>query len=289
MMDLDLVKAIQVLGNPLFDWLFTGVTTIGGEVFFIILVAVVYWTTDKKFAHMFALAYMASALVNTVTKGIFERARPYTHPGVEVPIESLNMTDGYSFPSGHSQAAGVIGMTAFEAKRRTALKIFELIGLIVIVLVPLSRVYLGQHYVTDVVTGLALGLGIALLVFVGVKKMGDKEHLWTLLLVPLAIIAFLLTRTHDVGVATGGLSGFAIGYYFEKTRLGYDVRAPFKIQLLKVLIGLIGVIAVKEGFKVFYDDNVYLDFIRYMMIGGWATFGAPYVFGHVFRRYQKTV
>ncbi len=289
MLDLDIVKAIQSIGNPLFDWFFTGVTTIGGEVFFVALVAIIYWTIDKKFAHMFALAFMASALVNTVLKGVFQRSRPYTQPGVEVPLESLNMTSGYSFPSGHSQAAGVIGMTAFEAKRKTSRRIFDVLAVLVIILVPLSRVYLGQHYLTDVLTGLVAGLVIAALIFKGINMMGDKEHLWTLVLVPLALVAFLITRTHDVGVATGGFIGFAVGYYFEKTTIGYDVKAPFKIQILKVLIGLLGVIIIKEGLKVFYEDNVFLDFIRYMLIGGWATYGAPYVFAYAFKRHQKAI
>jgi hypothetical protein len=32
-----------------------------------------------------------------------------------------------------------------------------------------------------------------------------------------------------------------------------------------------------------------LDFIRYMLIGGWATYGAPYVFAYAFRRHQKAI
>jgi len=289
MMDLDIVKAIQSISNPPLDWFFTGVTTIGGEVFFILLVAVIYWTIDKRFAHMFALTFMTSALFNTLVKGVFQRPRPYTEPGVRVPYESLNMTSGYSFPSGHSQGAGVIGMTALKASKRRYRKPLVAAGVFVMVAVPLSRIYLGQHYLTDVLAGLVVGVAIALVVFKVVDLMGDNEHLWTLAMVPAAVVVFLVSQSHDVAVATGAFTGFALGYYGEKRHVGFDVRATLGVQTLKIVIGLLGVLLLKEGFKLLYEDSAFMDFLRYLLIGGWVAFGAPLVFGHVFRRHQKTV
>jgi membrane-associated phospholipid phosphatase len=289
MMDLEIVKAIQSISNPPLDWFFTGVTTIGGEIFFILLVAVIYWTLDKRFAHMFALTFMSSALANTLVKGVFQRPRPYTEPGVRVPFESLNMTSGYSFPSGHSQGAGVIGMPAFKASRRGYRKQLIAAGVFVMVAVPLSRIYLGQHYLTDVLGGLVFGVAIAFVVFKVVSLMGDNEHLWTLALVPAALVVFIVSQTHDVAVATGAFTGFALGYYGEKRYVGFDVKAAFSVQILKITIGLLGVLLFKEGVKLLYEDSVFMDFLRYLLIGGWAAFGAPLVYGHVFRRDQKTV
>ena len=50
-------------------------------------------------------------------KEIFKRQRPFHLEGVE--SEEHWITEGYSFPSGHSQAAGVLGYTAYDASKET--------------------------------------------------------------------------------------------------------------------------------------------------------------------------
>jgi len=95
-------------------------------------------------------------LLNKTLKYSFHRARPHFND----PILTL---DSYSFPSGHTMMAtvlyGVLAAYLFSKttdRRRRVLIIFTA-GLL-IALVGFSRIYLGAHYLSDVLAAMAEGL-----------------------------------------------------------------------------------------------------------------------------------
>ncbi|MGE5128765.1 MAG: phosphatase PAP2 family protein [Sphingomonadaceae bacterium] len=95
-------------------------------------------------------------LLNVVVKHAFGRARPT----VEHPVIALAT---YSFPSGHAAAStifgGLLGILALRSAAREAHKAFALLAAILwIGAVCTSRVYLGVHYLTDVLGGVAEGI-----------------------------------------------------------------------------------------------------------------------------------
>ncbi len=286
-MDLDIVRWIQTLRNPVFDWFFYIVTQLGDQIFFIALAVVLYWTVNKKFAHKFVFAFLVSAIVNTGLKTLFKRLRPYNYPGV-VSLDHWTTT-GYSFPSGHAQAAGVIGYAGMQGYKHTQKQWMKIAAILILILVPLSRIYLGQHYLSDVVTGVLLAYMMAHVAFLLVDKMGDDEHIYTLMLAPVMIVFLLFFPVHDIAIAAGGFTGFAAGYYLEKVYVKYDVKAVLWIQIVKVIFGLIIALVIKEGFKLFFPDTVFFDFIRYLLIGGWAAVGAPMVFKYGQNHLQKKI
>ncbi|PKK96260.1 MAG: hypothetical protein CVV58_07280, partial [Tenericutes bacterium HGW-Tenericutes-3] len=195
-------------------------------------------------------------------------------------------TDGYSFPSGHAQAAGVIGYTGLKAYQKYGYKILKVLSIFIMIFVPLSRIYLGQHYLTDVLVGLLLAYGIAALMFKLVDRMKDEEDIYTLMLVPIFFILMLFVKNHDLYIAAGGFTGFALGYYLEKRYIKYDVKEKMIYQIIKVVVGIMIALAIKEGFKFIFPDTILFDFFRYSLIGIWAALGAPWVFNYG-KRYFK--
>lgn len=279
-MDLRIIEWFQTIRHPILDWFFYVVTYLGDQYFFIALAAILYWTYDKKFAHKFTLTFLISVFVNTGFKQVFQRARPYTYDGIE---SVFTETQGYSFPSGHAQASGVIGFTAYERYQKTGYKLLKYFSIFILIMVPLSRVYLAQHFVTDVLVGLVLSLGIAYFVFRYAYLMGDREDLYTLAFIPILIILMLFIPQHDLYIGAGGFIGFAGGYFLEKRYLQYEVKNTLLIQILKVIIGIAVAFGLKEGLKLIFLDTLFFDFLRYLMIGAWAAIGAPVVFKYVFK------
>ncbi len=287
-MDLKIIEAFQAIQNPIFDWFFYVTTNLGDQYAFILIAAILYWTIDKKYAHKFAMAFLISAFVNTGLKTLIKRPRPYTIEGIDPPFGYE--TTGYSFPSGHAQASGVLGYTAYDLHKKTKLNWIKWLGLFIVIVVPLSRVYLAQHYLSDVLVGLVLSVFIAFGMFKLIDLMKDKEEIYTLYLVPLLLLVVIFVPNHDVYIAAGGFVGFAIGYFIEKRYVKYDVDNKMLTQVVKVLLGVIVALIIKEGLKLLFPEQLFFDFLRYFFIGGWAALGAPYSFKYVFKKNtQKNV
>jgi undecaprenyl-diphosphatase len=94
--------------------------------------------------------------LNVGIKHLFQRERPvFEHP--------LVVLHSYSFPSGHTMAAtlfyGLIAVFIMQSVRRWRWRVLTFVAaLFVILLVALSRMYLGAHYLSDVLGAMALGL-----------------------------------------------------------------------------------------------------------------------------------
>jgi undecaprenyl-diphosphatase len=109
-----------------------------------------YFRGWRLSAMLLVVSTAGSAVLTTVLKSVFERARPEL-------LNSGYHASFYSFPSGHATvAAGFYGMLTvvlayrLRGKARWAVAVS---GLLVVLLIGFSRLYLGVHYPTDIVAG----------------------------------------------------------------------------------------------------------------------------------------
>jgi undecaprenyl-diphosphatase len=115
---------------------------------------------DRLGALQLLAASVGAGILTQVTKDIIERIRPEE-------VQPLVVVSGFSYPSGHSLSTSALYLTiAIIAGRyvqhsgaRAA--IFVAVS-VVLILIGASRVYLGVHYATDVVSGISLGAAWAL-------------------------------------------------------------------------------------------------------------------------------
>ena len=129
---------------------------IGGTLIMTVAFAVILvWKRQWSWVAFTALAVPCGMLLNTLTKLAFSRARPsFDHPLVTLST--------YSFPSGHTMASTLFygTLAAFLMPRvekpMRAWIIAAAVGMIA--LVGMSRIYLGAHYVTDVMAAIAQGV-----------------------------------------------------------------------------------------------------------------------------------
>ena len=153
--DLAVIQAIQGLENPLLTKMMVFFTTIGTGLPMIVIALTITLLLYLGLGHrreviLFIGVVLGSALLNAALKQIFKRARPMLHRIVEA--------NGYSFPSGHSMAAfSLYGIAAFLLWKHTPAKwarvCLILASLFFILMIGISRIYLGVHYPSDVLGG----------------------------------------------------------------------------------------------------------------------------------------
>ncbi len=286
MFELEIIKWIQQIRFSFLDKLMELLTQLGDQIVFIAVALIIYWFFNKKVAFKLVFVFISSAVVNELLKGVFLRPRPFNEdPSVGVG----ELTHGYAFPSGHAQNTGVISTILYKnyGKKSVWLKWVLLSAMIV---VPFTRLYLGQHYLTDVIAGLVIGILLALSVAKVVDMMGDKEHFYGLLVtVPVIVIVMSISMFNqpyeeikNLFVASGGLSGFMIGYVIDKLYIAYDLHQKGIKIVYRALVGLVIVATFYVGLSALFDliseNNVYLDFLRYALIGLTGTALSMFVF-----------
>ena len=128
--------------------------------------ASIFLVKDKKYSKLIMLNLALSFILNRILKLIIARPRP---PRLRLVIEN-----GYSFPSGHSMVSfAFYGFLIYLINKNLKNKkikypLIILLGLLIL-LIGISRIYLGVHYVTDVLGGYIIGL-IYLIVFIKILK-----------------------------------------------------------------------------------------------------------------------
>lgn len=167
-LDQPVLDAALQLRDPALDEAVTVYTDLGGQVWAPVLTALLVvglallWRSWTPVLLMLAAA-AGSLAMTTVGKVVVGRERPPTDLAVP-PFETSP-----AFPSGHALnatvIAGVVAYLLVLRLRSTALQVLVvLLALVHAVLMGLSRVYLGHHWLTDVMVAWCLGLGWLVLV-----------------------------------------------------------------------------------------------------------------------------
>lgn len=284
--DISIVRWIQNnLRSNFLDVIMNVLTNLGDAYIFILLVVIIFWTVDKRFAYKFAISFIVSAAINTALKNIFNRPRPFEEGLTSISEE----THGSSLPSGHSQASGVI-YYALNKQYGKHNKLVKYFAYFVLIIVPITRMYLGQHYLTDVLIGTIIGILAAILMFKLFDLMKEKEHIYPLFAIPIFLILMIILHSKgydnakDLFVAGGGYIGFTIGYAVEKIYVRHNVNTTLSNKIIKLITGLIFVIGLYIGLKAIFPSNsLIFDSIRYFLIAITASCIVPFIFTKTFK------
>lgn len=271
----EIIKFIQSFSNPFFDIFFIIITNFGGALFYFIMIPVFYWGIDKKVGITLFISLMFSMYLNATLKNITGIPRPIDCPGIRSLFASS--AGGFSFPSGHAQGAATFwGVVMYYYRSRQV----YILGFAIIVLVSLSRLYLGLHWPCDVAAGIALGILISTLFTSLPKRLKPLPMLYSIILM-IAIpfgLAFLFPYK-DNFIYMGLMAGSSVGYKFEDYLIGFKPQSKNKLKTLeKYMIGLGGFLLIYAVLKLIMPQQDFFSFLKYFVVGLWLTFGAPAIF-----------
>ncbi len=270
----EIIKSIQSVASPALDVIFQIITMFGEELFLIPIVALIFWCINKEMGYWLCwCAAMGNLAVNSI-KGIFKVERPIGWEGVRT-LRAQTAT-GYSFPSGHTQAAANTFTAIARAVNR---KRFWAIAIILPLLVGISRLYLGVHWPMDVGVAYVIGICLPLILWLFYRRFANHKFLLFLISSLLfAPFCFMTGNIADFWKSFGFGIGLAVGAYIETKFINFDVEGSFKAKALRFCLGLVIVIAVYGSMKLLLPAGNIIAFIRYFCVPLTAVAVCPAVF-----------
>ncbi len=303
----------EALQNYFPDWLITifkGITFLGDSIVYIVILAIGFWIYKKRDAIIGMYVLLTSAFLNFFLKVIIQKPRP---------TKSIRMPDdveGFSTPSGHAQVSTTVyGWIMFYFKK---IWLYIIIPILVL-LICLSRVVLGVHYIGDVILGFLIGAAILTALYFVIPyllKWMDKWSTRTKILVGEAfgLGVFLLTFLtalfaswapedliypvyyDDSAHITSALIFLPVLIWLEAKFVKMkNENIDLLSKLLRIIVGLVILLGTYFGLSALfglintsslghysqYSVNYLLRFIRYSILITIAVLPLPLLFARV--------
>ena len=284
---MQLLYWFESIRTPFLDRFFSLVTHLGSETLFLAIAIVVFWCVSKRNGYYLMAVGFFGTLINQFLKLVCRVPRPWVRDPEFTIVESARAgATGYSFPSGHTQSvAASLGCIARASKRW----LVRGICLLLIALTAVSRMYLGVHTPADVGVSLVIGAVLVFALYPLFAHSDDKPvcmyaGLGVLVVCSLAYVLFVELHTWPMDIDEENLAeglkngylllgcgcGMLLSYYIDRRFIRFDVKAPWWAQLLKVVLGLILVLAIKAGlkpvFNLIFGGHMAANALRYFLI-----------------------
>ena len=310
---IELIKVIQGSANPAFTAVIELITVMGTGYFYIPLILIIFWWIDEKRGLRLGILFIISAWINSFLKDLLGHPRPFhLDPSVGLAFEPT-----FGAPSGHAQFSftfwvpTAVWISQVWNKKKSGLTepvkqaIVWTATFFFILLIGYTRLYLGVHFPTDLFAGWFLAAIIVVIWFIAgpfftkqLVSAGVRAQN-----IVAAAIALLMSGLYPSDRTMPALFlGFCLGYTLMKQRFPFSSRGEIngkrpevRIFILRALVGFAGMAVIYivlrfvfpgEG-SLFADVPIWGEaspfyeigrFIRYGLVGFWASAGAIYVF-----------
>ena len=302
---MEFLRMLEGIRTPLGEALFLILTYGGEEIMLLGLICVLYWCVDKRTGYRMIFCYLPSALAINILKLTCRVERPWVRdPSFTIVEKAKASATGYSFPSGHTQnATTLFGTLAYVSKKTWQ----KLLFLLIIPLVMLSRMYLGVHTPSDVLTSFA----ITTVIVIGMNLLADKltlTHKRRLIIMCVILVIAMATCIYTYVLYSSGVIAYkdasdsfkgcgagmaiVICWVIETRYINFDTKcSSIWKQLLKLLIGVAGALLIKEGikysFNALFGPSFFTDVFRYFLLMTWAMIGMPLIIKKFFQNENR--
>ena len=266
-MDAWILQALEGIRNPFLDTFFAVFTALGEELIIAAIIAVIYLCFSKRTGEQALVSVMTASCLTAGIKSAVRRSRPYVAGVVDrvdidnAFVSTADLDADMSFPSGHATAtSGFFATIAARFARPLVIAACALFTLLVMT----SRVYLGVHYPSDVLTGLLIGTGIALLWhFIYHKAYRARLYIYfvfALLTLPLLFIE--RTATHSMFQVSAITLATAAGLWIENTFIRFADTKNWGFRLLRLVITAL-VAVIPFALLSLLPEGEWFSFLKY--------------------------
>ena len=268
--------------SPALDLPFKSLTFLGNLEFYLIFMPLIYWCIDRRTGARLLVLFLISAYVNSIAKVIAGQPRPFQY---DTRVRALVHAGGGGLPSGHTQGAVVVwGYLASQFRRRW---LWIMAGFLMIA-IPLSRLYLGVHFPTDLLGGYVLGavllilyLRLAIPVEAWLARKGVIWQMAAAVLLPIVLILMNPKEAIYALNAGGVLLGFGLGIIWERRWVRFYTGASLWKKFIRYVAGLLVLFSLWMGLRSVFaglEPAWVFRVGRYALVGLWAGLGAPWMF-----------
>ncbi len=284
-----ILEFFEGIRNPFLDGLFGIITRFGEETILILAAIVTMWCVSKRWGFFLLYTGLLGQIVNQSLKIACEIPRPWiAYPDFAPVSSAIKEATGYSFPSGHTQCVTSLfgGIAAINRKKPI---VFFLCWAIVF-LTGISRCYLGVHYPTDVLVSWIIGIILIAIFFRLFENYQTiKKPVLDLLRISAVLLClgfcaytmFSVSRHETVSASdtesisnavklSGAAVAFVLCWKIDERYIKYDTKAPLFGQIMKTLLGMVIIFAIKtflkEPLHSLFGSEPAADFVRYFLI-----------------------
>ena len=267
-------------------YFFRYITEFGGTFIYLVTIFTIFWGIDKRIAKSLLMVYVSSNFVNYYAKAIIANERPPESQWLLIGGSHL------STPSGHAMSSTVVwGYLSIKTKRIA----MWIISIVLIVLVGLSRIYLGVHWVGDILTGWLFGIAILLFVYIFEEKIQDFTNKYNIIylylgLAVLGLVVMILTdiiyqSSYNFGTPGGQMIGLGIGLALEHKYVNFEIYyqpgEKWRI-ILRILMGILLIAIIYLGLYLVIDSDVlWLNALHYIVTLVLGIFLWPLIFTRI--------
>lgn len=298
-----IIQTIQSIGDgfyPIMEFF----SFIGEGRWYFLIILLIAWCWNYRLGARLAIIMVFTVILNKTLKILFHAPRP---AGIDSKILRYG-ADSFNYsgmPSGHAQdAISFWGSLAYRYRRT----ILWLIGTVLVVCIGISRVYLGRHFLTQVLAGWGFGILVLISYFLieykGYAWFSRRSKVFQILIIiiftGITIIIGSLTMifqkvnyevaSDSIGLLTniigsaGTFCGMALGIVFIKNQKKLQVKAVWWKQLIKIGILLFTYIIfeiISKIPEVLGEHELagrFFSFLIHLGLGIWIFHVAPMLF-----------
>lgn len=304
---IQIIQALQSM-SPALDGIMKFFSFLGTIDFYLLLIPFVYWVISASLGFRVLLLLIGTDFLTLSCKQLLHQPRPYWVGDVK-PIATET---SYGIPSSHASDSLAVWVYLAYCLKKIWLWV---VSILVVLLIGMSRMYLGVHFPTDVLAGWLIGL-VAIFLLVkgeawlspwlnrqsGARQIGIGFAVSMVFILAGWLINLLIAAFPDPpawadyalkarGIShyltlSGALFGTVAGYVLMRQRAAFETKGIWWQRLLRYILGMIVMLAIYLGLDVLFgmiagDETtigLVLRYIRYGSVTFWATFGAPWVF-----------